>query len=193
MRVPRVSERIKEAPAHALRGVFAGIGQLLLVSDKIRHKTPGHDVPAARTPEQWDAAVVGAPQSRASAEPEGTVAGTAVAPADADVKAPDVAGQADATEPAEEAGGLAAVGLGAPEKAGADAASAPAEAKLAATEKAAPARAKAARTSKPRTAAATPTPAAKAPAKVPGSNADSQQQPSLPMPPAAKDFDRTGN
>ena len=38
MRVPQVSERIKEAPAQALRGVFAGIGQLLLITDKIRHK-----------------------------------------------------------------------------------------------------------------------------------------------------------
>ncbi len=40
MRVPQVSERIKEAPAQALRGVFAGIGQLLLITDKLRHKTP---------------------------------------------------------------------------------------------------------------------------------------------------------
>ena len=52
MRVPQVSERIKEAPAQALRGVFAGIGQLLLITDKLRHKTPAHqDVPRARTPE----------------------------------------------------------------------------------------------------------------------------------------------
>ena len=51
MRVPQVSERIKEAPAHALRGVFAGIGQLLLITDKLRNKTPaGHDIPRARTP-----------------------------------------------------------------------------------------------------------------------------------------------
>jgi hypothetical protein len=52
MRVPQVSERIKEAPAQALRGVFAGIGQLLLITDKLRNKTPaGQDVPRARTPE----------------------------------------------------------------------------------------------------------------------------------------------
>jgi hypothetical protein len=51
MRVPQVSERIKEAPAQALRGVFAGIGQLLLVTDKLRNKAPaGRDVPRARTP-----------------------------------------------------------------------------------------------------------------------------------------------
>src|SRR5689334_18585942 len=51
MRVPQVSERIKEAPAQALRGVFAGIGQLLLITDKIRHKTPAdQDGPRARVP-----------------------------------------------------------------------------------------------------------------------------------------------
>jgi hypothetical protein len=52
MRVPQVSERIKEAPAQALRGVFAGIGQLLLITDKLRNKTPaGQQVPRARAPE----------------------------------------------------------------------------------------------------------------------------------------------
>jgi hypothetical protein len=50
MRVPQVSERIKEAPAQALRGVFAGIGQLLLVTDKLRNKAPAQpDVARART------------------------------------------------------------------------------------------------------------------------------------------------
>jgi len=39
MRVPQVNERVKEAPAHALRAMFAGIGQLLSVSDKIRNKS----------------------------------------------------------------------------------------------------------------------------------------------------------
>jgi hypothetical protein len=52
MRVPQVSERIKEAPAQALRGVFAGIGQLLLITDKLRNKAPADvGVPRARTPE----------------------------------------------------------------------------------------------------------------------------------------------
>ncbi|HEX5289274.1 MAG TPA: hypothetical protein VFX25_10410, partial [Streptosporangiaceae bacterium] len=46
-----VSERIKEAPAHALRGVFAGIGQLLLITDKLRNKASHQDVPHARKPE----------------------------------------------------------------------------------------------------------------------------------------------
>jgi hypothetical protein len=52
MRLPQVSERIKEAPAQALRGVFAGIGQLLLITDKLRNKTPAdQQVPQTRAPE----------------------------------------------------------------------------------------------------------------------------------------------
>ncbi len=47
MRAPQVSERIKEAPAQVLRGVFAGIGQLLLYTDKLRNKAPYPHVPAA--------------------------------------------------------------------------------------------------------------------------------------------------
>jgi hypothetical protein len=50
MRVPQVSERLKEAPAQALRGVFAGIGQLLLITDKLRNKPRDtEDAPAADT------------------------------------------------------------------------------------------------------------------------------------------------
>ena len=51
MRVPQVSDRIKEVPAQALRAVFAGIGQLLLITDKLRNKAPA-DVPRARPPER---------------------------------------------------------------------------------------------------------------------------------------------
>jgi len=51
MRVPQVSDRIKEVPAQALRGVFAGIGQLLLITDRLRNKAPA-DVPRPRTPER---------------------------------------------------------------------------------------------------------------------------------------------
>ena len=50
MRVPQVSERIKEAPAQALRGVFAGIGQLLLITDKIRNKVPAYVGPVRPRP-----------------------------------------------------------------------------------------------------------------------------------------------
>ena len=52
MRVPQVSDRIKEAPAQALRGVFAGIGQVLLVADRLRNKPPtNQQVPPGRAPE----------------------------------------------------------------------------------------------------------------------------------------------
>src|SRR5260370_20204104 len=51
MRVPQVRERIKEVPAQALRGVFAGIGQLLLITDKLRNKVPpGQDLRRAQAP-----------------------------------------------------------------------------------------------------------------------------------------------
>ena len=92
MRVPQVSERIKEAPAQALRGVFAGIGQLLLITDKLRNKASHQDVPRARTPEAsetvTDAAVTspadkGAGTAAAAAGAVGTVAAEA-APAPVD-------------------------------------------------------------------------------------------------------------
>jgi hypothetical protein len=52
MRFPQVSDRVKEAPAQALRGVFAGIGQLLLFTDKLRNKAPaGQRRPAAGAPQ----------------------------------------------------------------------------------------------------------------------------------------------
>jgi hypothetical protein len=81
MRVPQVSDRLKEVPAQALRGVFAGIGQLLLITDKLRNKTPaGTDVPRARAPESaetvpqetvtdTDTAADAVPAAREAAEP----------------------------------------------------------------------------------------------------------------------------
>ena len=39
MRIPQAPERIKEAPAQALRAVFAGVGQVLLVTERIRRRT----------------------------------------------------------------------------------------------------------------------------------------------------------
>ena len=73
MRVPQVSERIKEAPAQALRGVFAGIGQILLITDKLRNKTPAsQQVPHARAPgpsETRAAPPAAAPPAAAEAAP----------------------------------------------------------------------------------------------------------------------------
>ena len=74
MRVPQVNERVKEAPAHALRAMFAGIGQLLSVSDKIRNKSAPAPAPAgAETPEKIAPETV-APETVA---PETVVAETA--------------------------------------------------------------------------------------------------------------------
>jgi hypothetical protein len=92
MRVPQVSERIKEAPAQALRGVFAGIGQLLLVSDKLRHKTPaGAGVPRTRAPEAADpgAAPAAAEPAAADSAPA-PAADSAPAPAADSTPAADV-------------------------------------------------------------------------------------------------------
>ena len=48
MRFPQVSERVKEAPAHALRAVFASIGQVRLVTDRMKNK-PGAEERATST------------------------------------------------------------------------------------------------------------------------------------------------
>jgi hypothetical protein len=50
MRIPQqVAERVKEAPAQALRTVFSGIGQVLLVADRIKNRAaePERAQPAA--------------------------------------------------------------------------------------------------------------------------------------------------
>ena len=170
MRVPQVSERIKEAPAQALRGVFAGIGQLLLITDKLRNKTPADQgVPRARTPEAPAKATVTSPagqggQTAAPAEPTAAQPGTS-APAPAEAVAADAAGAAVAAEPAAETGA----------------------AKPATTRRtpAKPATAKPA-TAKPATArraAAKPTPAGPAGA----------EPPKPPKRQSPRDFDKTGN
>ena len=73
MRVPQVNERVKEAPAHALRAIFASIGQLLSVSDKVRNKpaTPETATPETATP-KTAAPETAAPEMRApqTAAPE---------------------------------------------------------------------------------------------------------------------------
>jgi hypothetical protein len=69
MRVPQLNERVKEAPAHALRAVFGGIGSLLSVSDKIRNK-PAASKTTASAPTV--ASETAAPQD--TVMPEATVA-----------------------------------------------------------------------------------------------------------------------
>ena len=57
MRVPQVTDRLKEAPAQALRAVFSGVGSVLLVADRLRHRPgqetgPGNGHPARPTTAQ---------------------------------------------------------------------------------------------------------------------------------------------
>jgi hypothetical protein len=108
MRVPQVSERIKEAPAQALRGVFAGIGQLLLITDKLKNKASHQEMPRARTPGApgtvTDTTVTSRPGQAAAAAPAGSATETtpaAAAPAaPAPAPAETVAAKPAAAEPA---------------------------------------------------------------------------------------------
>jgi len=72
MRIPQqVSERVKEAPAQALRAVFSGIGQVLLVADRIRtraaelqRETPPDPGPRAESAARAQSAAHTAPAPR---------------------------------------------------------------------------------------------------------------------------------
>jgi outer membrane biosynthesis protein TonB len=82
MRVPQVSERIKEAPVQALRGVMAGVGQLLLITDKLRNKNAkatSQDVPQPR--DAGPEAPKAGPAEPATPEPTETPEPTAAAEA----------------------------------------------------------------------------------------------------------------
>jgi len=89
MRVPQVTERMKEAPAHALRAVFAGIGQVLLVADRLRSRAAdGANRPTAATPEPAAARTAAVSEARtsgastaASADSVAAAASAATAPA----------------------------------------------------------------------------------------------------------------
>ena len=122
MRVPQVSERMKEAPAHALRAVFAGIGQVLLVADRIKNRPGGAEAgPAAAAPDAANApaeAEAGRPAAWAGATDAPVTAGAPAANA-ASAAAP--AG----TAPAEAVPAAAAPAAAAPAGAARPAAAAP--------------------------------------------------------------------
>ena len=91
MRLPQVSERIKEAPAQALRGMFAGIGQLLLITDKLRNKPPfGQQAPSPHRPEPTRTAAA----PRAESAQTVTDSAAATAPAEQDATPEPAADQA---------------------------------------------------------------------------------------------------
>jgi hypothetical protein len=82
MGVPDVNERVKEVPARGLRAMFAGIGQMLSVRDKLRGKPGASPEPEADGGET--ATSVAASPQAVAAEPAATetaVAETAVAEA----------------------------------------------------------------------------------------------------------------
>ena len=101
MRVPQVTERMKEAPAHALRAVFAGIGQVLLVADRIRNRpVDGAGATSATAPAPATTAPQATPPSAASPAQDAPAAPAAAAPPPAQA-AP--AAPAPAASPAQDA------------------------------------------------------------------------------------------
>ena len=73
MRIPQVSEKVKEAPANALRSAFARVGQLLLVTDRMKNKsgdskqTAPEDAATATATEEAPAVTAEAPAEAAAA------------------------------------------------------------------------------------------------------------------------------
>jgi hypothetical protein len=80
MRVPQVKERVKESPASALRAMFAGIGSMLFVKDKIRHKAgtensaPETEAAAPETAAAAETVVAETVVAETTAGPEATTA-----------------------------------------------------------------------------------------------------------------------
>jgi hypothetical protein len=180
MRVPQVSERIKEAPAQALRGVFAGIGQLLLITDKLRNKAPaGQDVSRART-----SGASGTVTATTAARPAGQREEAAAAPATpAATESVTSATAPAATAAADEAAAAKSV------------AAESAAAKSAATRRA-PAKPTTAKpatkpTGKPTTARRTP--ARPATAQTAPAEPAAGEPPKPPKRQSTRDFDKTGN
>jgi hypothetical protein len=180
MRVPQVSERIKEAPAQALRGVFAGIGQLLLITDKLRNKAPaGQDVSRART-----SGASGTVTATTAARPAGQREEAAAAPA-----------TPAATEPVTSATAPAATAA-ADEAAAAKSVAAESVAAKSAAARRAPAKPTTAKpatkpTGKPTTARRSP--ARPATAQTAPAEPAAGEPPKPPKRQSTRDFDKTGN
>ncbi|MGD0553434.1 MAG: hypothetical protein ABSA93_00490 [Streptosporangiaceae bacterium] len=110
MRVPQVNERVKEAPAHALRAMFASIGQLLLFTDRLRSKTADETtteettVPAqAAAPKTEQAEDVSTPAATSTPEASTTEAPEAAAPEAPEAVTPEAAAPEAEAAPAEAA------------------------------------------------------------------------------------------
>ena len=94
MPLPPVNDRIKEIPAQTLRAVFAGIGQILLIADKLRARA----VEQVSGPDAAPAAQPADPAQRADATQRADAARTAGAAGPGDATGP-----ADAAQPVPEA------------------------------------------------------------------------------------------
>jgi len=101
---PQVKERVKDVPARGLRAIFAGIGSLLGVSDRIRNKPAATaTVPeTAVTPESGAVKII---TPEATAATEATVVAEDSAAPDAAVVAEETAAP-EATVAAEDAAAL---------------------------------------------------------------------------------------
>jgi len=104
MRVPQVNDRLKEAPAQALRAVFSGVGTVLLVADRLRHRPSqetgqgnGHATRRATAPEGNSPAATARARHGGSPATQGGPAVKAASPAKASsVKASAVKARAAA-------------------------------------------------------------------------------------------------
>jgi hypothetical protein len=106
MRVPQVNERVKEAPAQALRAMFAGVGQLLLFTDKLRNRG---ETDEKKAPEAASTSSATATETKPDAE----AAATAAAPAET-VPAAEAKATTHAAPTAETVNGQAATTPAAP-------------------------------------------------------------------------------
>jgi hypothetical protein len=109
MRVPQVNERVKEAPAQALRAMFAGIGQLMLFTDRLRNRPAdeaakeaegGKEANEASVPAQAPAPESAAAAAETAAAPEPVKEEVAEAPATAPEETTPAAPAAQAEAPA---------------------------------------------------------------------------------------------
>src|SRR6202012_2169367 len=121
MRFPQVSERVKEAPANALRSVFASIGQVLLVTDRMKKKSGEGDetAPESAAPAGEAGAANGvAGSAEGTGALEGAAAETAVVSGKtAPGKAPTAAGKAAAGKATAGSAGKTSAGKAAAAKA----------------------------------------------------------------------------
>jgi hypothetical protein len=105
MRIPPPPERIKEAPAHALRALFAGVGQVLLITERVRQRAIEQVHPQLTSvPAQAQDVPPPPPPGSAAAAATQATATRAAAPAAAEAAAPEAPAPAAAAPEAAAAG-----------------------------------------------------------------------------------------